>query len=202
ALAKVVFLVLIEVESARINTQGLVSRHFFILSPTPKTNPNPYDKSQPLPNPYAEGSAEAVLQKKGEGWEEGEGEAGERNRSRCWLISCPPLLWTPVSDLKNAAPCAVSYLLFDHDDKVMQQNLVYYQYHRDKWGLLDDHFQPRPEAVQFFNVTTLQKELYDFAKENIMDDDEVSFHVEHMSCLEKMLLTSLLKSLEGESSLK
>ena len=31
------------------------------------------------------------------------------------------------------------------------------------------------EAVQFFNVTTLQKELYDFAKENIMDDDEVSF---------------------------
>ncbi|XP_046955426.1 cartilage-associated protein isoform X2 [Lynx rufus] len=77
-----------------------------------------------------------------------------------------------VNDLKNAAPCAVSYLLFDHSDKVMQQNLVYYQYHRDKWGLSDEHFQPRPEAVQFFNVTTLQKELYDFAKENIMDDDE------------------------------
>ncbi|XP_036864542.1 cartilage-associated protein isoform X2 [Manis javanica] len=77
-----------------------------------------------------------------------------------------------LNDLKNAAPCAVSYLLFDHDDKVMRQNLVYYQYHRDKWGLLDEHFQPRPEAVQFFNVTTLQKELYDFAKENIMDDDE------------------------------
>uniref|UniRef100_A0A2K6UZ26 Cartilage associated protein n=1 Tax=Saimiri boliviensis boliviensis TaxID=39432 RepID=A0A2K6UZ26_SAIBB len=77
-----------------------------------------------------------------------------------------------VNDLKNAAPCAVSYLLFDQNDKVMQQNLVYYQYHRDAWGLLDEHFQPRPEAVQFFNVTTLQKELYDFAKENIMDDDE------------------------------
>uniref|UniRef100_A0A8C8WTZ2 Cartilage associated protein n=1 Tax=Panthera leo TaxID=9689 RepID=A0A8C8WTZ2_PANLE len=77
-----------------------------------------------------------------------------------------------VNDLKNAAPCAVSYLLFDHSDKVMQQNLVYYQYHRDKWGLSDEHFQPRPEAVQFFNVTTLQKELYDFAKENIVDDDE------------------------------
>ncbi|XP_069329479.1 cartilage-associated protein isoform X4 [Eulemur rufifrons] len=77
-----------------------------------------------------------------------------------------------LSDLKNAAPCAVSYLLFDPNDKVMQQNLVYYQYHRDKWGLSDEHFQPRPEAVQFFNVTTLQKELYDFAKENIMDDDE------------------------------
>uniref|UniRef100_A0A5F9C241 Cartilage associated protein n=1 Tax=Oryctolagus cuniculus TaxID=9986 RepID=A0A5F9C241_RABIT len=77
-----------------------------------------------------------------------------------------------LSDLKNAAPCAVSYLLFDQHDKVMQQNLVYYQYHRDKWGLSDEHFQPRPEAVQFFNVTTLQKELYDFAKEHIMDDDE------------------------------
>lgn len=35
----------------------------------------------------------------------------------------------------------------------------------------------KQEAVQFFNVTTLQKELYDFSKENIMDDDEVSFHV-------------------------
>lgn len=34
---------------------------------------------------------------------------------------------------------------------------------------------PEQEAVQFFNVTTLQKELYDFAEENIMDDDEVSF---------------------------
>lgn len=77
-----------------------------------------------------------------------------------------------LNDLQNAAPCAVSYLLFDPNDKVMKQNLVYYQYHRDKWGLADEHFQPRPEAVQFFNVTTLQKELYDFAKENLMDDDE------------------------------
>lgn len=77
-----------------------------------------------------------------------------------------------LNDLKNAAPCAVSYLLFDQSDRVMQQNLVYYQYHRDKWGLSDEHFQPRPEAVQFFNVTTLQKELYDFAQEHLMDDDE------------------------------
>ena len=30
------------------------------------------------------------------------------------------------------------------------------------------------EAVQFFNVTTLQKELYDFAKENIMDDADIT----------------------------
>ena len=38
-------------------------------------------------------------------------------------------------------------------------------------------FVSEQEAVQFFNVTMLQKELYDFAKENLMDDDEVSFHV-------------------------
>ncbi|XP_059018184.1 cartilage-associated protein isoform X3 [Mustela lutreola] len=92
-----------------------------------------------------------------------------------------------VNDLKNAAPCAVSYLLFDHDDKVMRQNLVYYQYHRDKWGLADEHFQPRPEAVQFFNVTTLQKELYDFAKENIMDDDE------YQTVLNTVALNCILK---------
>lgn len=77
-----------------------------------------------------------------------------------------------LNDLKNAVPCAVSYLLFDKNDKVMQQNLVYYQYHRDNWGLSDEHFQPRPEAVQFFNVTSLQKELYSFAQEHLMDDDE------------------------------
>ncbi|XP_038623640.1 cartilage-associated protein [Tachyglossus aculeatus] len=77
-----------------------------------------------------------------------------------------------VNDLKNAAPCVASYMLFDQKDEVMKQNLVYYQYHKDKWELTDDHFQPRPEAVQYFNVTTIQKELYEFAKENIMDDDE------------------------------
>lgn len=58
-----------------------------------------------------------------------------------------------MNDLKNAAPCAVSYLLFDHSDKVMQQNLVYYQYHRDKWGLSDEHFQPRPVGIRAPGVT-------------------------------------------------
>ncbi|XP_040820121.1 cartilage-associated protein isoform X4 [Ochotona curzoniae] len=92
-----------------------------------------------------------------------------------------------LNDLKNAAPCAVSYLLFDKHDSVMQQNLVYYQYHRDKWGLSDEHFQPRQEAVQFFNVTTLQKELYGFAKEHIMDDDEgeVVEYVDDLLALEE-----------------
>lgn len=35
-------------------------------------------------------------------------------------------------------------MLFDQKDEVMKQNLVYYQYHKDKWGLTDEDFQPRP----------------------------------------------------------
>ncbi|KAL8165556.1 UNVERIFIED_CONTAM: hypothetical protein K2H54_047555 [Gekko kuhli] len=77
-----------------------------------------------------------------------------------------------LNDLKNAAPCVASYMLFDQKDEVMKQNLVYYQYHKDKWGLTDEDFQPRPEAVQYHNITTLQKEMYEFAKEYVMDDDE------------------------------
>ncbi|XP_048367362.1 cartilage-associated protein [Sphaerodactylus townsendi] len=77
-----------------------------------------------------------------------------------------------LNDLKNAAPCVASYMLFDQKDEVMKQNLVYYQYHKDKWGLTDEDFQPRPEAVHYHNITTLQKEMYEFAKEHVMDDDE------------------------------
>lgn len=45
--------------------------------------------------------------------------------------------------MKNAASCAASYLLFDQKDEVMKQNMVYYQYHKDKWGLKEEDFQPR-----------------------------------------------------------
>ncbi|KAM6449735.1 cartilage-associated protein [Liasis olivaceus] len=77
-----------------------------------------------------------------------------------------------LNDLKNAAPCVASYMLFDQKDEVMKQNLVYYQYHKDKWGLTDEDFQPRAEAIRYYNITTLQKEMYEFAKEYVMDDDE------------------------------
>ncbi|XP_030059234.1 cartilage-associated protein [Microcaecilia unicolor] len=77
-----------------------------------------------------------------------------------------------LNDVKNAAPCVASYLLFDQDDQVMKQNLVYYQYHKEKWGLMEEDFQPRPEAVQYFNVTTLQKELHEFYKQHLLSDDE------------------------------
>ncbi|XP_053323140.1 cartilage-associated protein [Spea bombifrons] len=77
-----------------------------------------------------------------------------------------------LNDVKNAAPCVASYLLFDQDDQVMKQNMVYYQYHKEKWGLSDDNFKPRPEAVLYYNITTMQNELYEFAMQHIVDDDE------------------------------
>uniref|UniRef100_A0A673BM25 Prolyl 3-hydroxylase family member 4 (inactive) n=1 Tax=Sphaeramia orbicularis TaxID=375764 RepID=A0A673BM25_9TELE len=49
-----------------------------------------------------------------------------------------------VNDVKNAAPCAASYMLFDSKDQVMQQNVVYYRFYREQWGLEDNDFQPRP----------------------------------------------------------
>ncbi|XP_058039972.1 cartilage-associated protein isoform X2 [Ahaetulla prasina] len=77
-----------------------------------------------------------------------------------------------VNDLKNAAPCVASYMLFDQKDEVMKQNLVYYQYHKDKWGLTDEDFHPRAEAIRYYNITMLQKEMYEFAKEYVIDDEE------------------------------
>uniref|UniRef100_A0A8C4UAZ8 Cartilage associated protein n=1 Tax=Falco tinnunculus TaxID=100819 RepID=A0A8C4UAZ8_FALTI len=57
-----------------------------------------------------------------------------------------------LNDMKNAAACAASYLLFDQKDEVMKQNMVYYQYHKDKWGLKEEDFQPRSgEVVEFLD---------------------------------------------------
>ncbi|KAM8967499.1 cartilage-associated protein [Pelodytes ibericus] len=77
-----------------------------------------------------------------------------------------------LNDVKNAAPCAASYLLFDPDDQVMKQNMVYYQYHKEKWGLLEENFKPRPEAILYYNITTMQNEMYDFSMQRLVDDDE------------------------------
>uniref|UniRef100_A0A671LCR3 Synaptonemal complex protein SC65-like n=1 Tax=Sinocyclocheilus anshuiensis TaxID=1608454 RepID=A0A671LCR3_9TELE len=49
-----------------------------------------------------------------------------------------------VNDVRNAALCAASYMLFDANDQVMQQNMAYYRFHRQQWGLQDEHFKPRP----------------------------------------------------------
>lgn len=56
----------------------------------------------------------------------------------------PTLPSLPVNDVKNAAPCAASYLLFDPGDQVMLQNVQYYRFYREQWGLEGGDFLPRP----------------------------------------------------------
>lgn len=54
---------------------------------------------------------------------------------------------TAVNDVKNAAPCAASYMLFDPKDKVMRQNVEYYSFYREQWGLEESDFLPRPVST-------------------------------------------------------
>uniref|UniRef100_A0A8D3AB24 Leprecan-like alpha-helical domain-containing protein n=1 Tax=Scophthalmus maximus TaxID=52904 RepID=A0A8D3AB24_SCOMX len=77
-----------------------------------------------------------------------------------------------LNDAKNAAPCAASYVLFDPGDQVMQQNIAYYRFYREQWGLEDGDFHPRPEAQTYFNQTTKQKEMLQFALNYLQTDDE------------------------------
>ncbi|MGH0122714.1 UNVERIFIED_CONTAM: hypothetical protein FKN15_006806 [Acipenser sinensis] len=78
-----------------------------------------------------------------------------------------------LNDLKHAVPCVASYLLFDPSDEVMKQNMVYYQYHKEKWGLADEDFLPRVEAVRYFNETTIQLKILEFASQHLLPDDEM-----------------------------
>ncbi|XP_077405252.1 cartilage-associated protein [Vanacampus margaritifer] len=77
-----------------------------------------------------------------------------------------------LKDLKNAVPCATSYLLFDPTDEVMKNNLAYYKFHKDKWELVDDDFLPRAEAVRYYNQTTMQMDMLDFSRKHLASDDE------------------------------
>ncbi|XP_061700982.1 endoplasmic reticulum protein SC65 [Syngnathoides biaculeatus] len=77
-----------------------------------------------------------------------------------------------LNDVKSAAPCAASYVLFDPADQVMRQNLDYYRFYREQWGLDDRDFQPRPEASRYFNETAKQKEMLHFALNYLQTEDE------------------------------
>lgn len=55
----------------------------------------------------------------------------------------PPPRRCPVNDGVRAVPCAHSYFLFEPDDEVMKQNLLYYKAYSQEWGLRSDHFTPR-----------------------------------------------------------
>lgn len=63
-----------------------------------------------------------------------------------------------VNDVKNAAPCAASYMLFDSTDQVMMQNVAYYRFYREQWGLEDKDFEPRPVSetvISYFDPSVL-----------------------------------------------
>ncbi|XP_033826928.1 endoplasmic reticulum protein SC65-like [Periophthalmus magnuspinnatus] len=77
-----------------------------------------------------------------------------------------------LNDVRSAAPCAASYLLFDSQDKVMLQNVAYYRFYKEQWGLKDQDFEPRPEALRYFNQTNKQKEMLEFALNYLQTDDE------------------------------
>uniref|UniRef100_A0A4W5KAE3 Leprecan-like alpha-helical domain-containing protein n=1 Tax=Hucho hucho TaxID=62062 RepID=A0A4W5KAE3_9TELE len=77
-----------------------------------------------------------------------------------------------MNDLKNAVLCIASYMLFDPSDEVMKNNVVYYQYHRDKYGLSDEDFLPRSEAVRYMNQTTMQLQMLEFSRTRLASDDE------------------------------
>ncbi|NWV00274.1 SC65 protein, partial [Upupa epops] len=49
-----------------------------------------------------------------------------------------------LNDVRDAVRSVSSYMLFDPDDAVMQQNLVYYRFHRQRWQLQEEDFKPRP----------------------------------------------------------
>ncbi|XP_075767782.1 endoplasmic reticulum protein SC65 isoform X1 [Pelodiscus sinensis] len=78
-----------------------------------------------------------------------------------------------LNDVKNAVQSVSSYMLFDPADEVMQQNLVYYRFYRERWHLEEGDFSPRPEALQYHNQTATQKQLLDFAKQYLQADDEM-----------------------------
>ncbi|KAF0874153.1 SC65 protein, partial [Crocuta crocuta] len=78
-----------------------------------------------------------------------------------------------LNDVRQAARSAASYMLFDPDDSVMQQNLVYYRFHRARWGLEEEDFQPREEAMLYHNQTAELRELLEFAHMYLQSDDEM-----------------------------
>ncbi|XP_036400449.1 endoplasmic reticulum protein SC65-like [Megalops cyprinoides] len=86
-----------------------------------------------------------------------------------------------LNDVQNAAPCAASYVLFDPKDQIMQHNMVYYRFYREQWGLEDKHFQPRLDAVRYYNQTTMQKQMLEFAESYLQSDDEDVVNLEEVA---------------------
>ncbi|XP_056152671.1 endoplasmic reticulum protein SC65-like [Lampris incognitus] len=80
-----------------------------------------------------------------------------------------------LNDGCRAVPCASSYVLFEPEDQVMKQNLLYYQAYSQQWGLQSNHFGPRKEALRYYNLTVIQKQMLVFAEKYSHLDDEEFF---------------------------
>uniref|UniRef100_A0A3B4GIX1 Synaptonemal complex protein SC65-like n=1 Tax=Pundamilia nyererei TaxID=303518 RepID=A0A3B4GIX1_9CICH len=80
-----------------------------------------------------------------------------------------------VNDGRSAVPCAHSYFLFEPEDPVMKQNLLYYKAYSQQWGLQSNHFTPRMEAFKHYNQTIMQKKMLAFAETYFGLSEEVSF---------------------------
>lgn len=52
-------------------------------------------------------------------------------------------VFASVNEGRSAVACALSYVLFEPEDEVMKQNLLYYKAYSDQWELQADHFTPR-----------------------------------------------------------
>ncbi|XP_063107647.1 endoplasmic reticulum protein SC65 isoform X3 [Cavia porcellus] len=78
-----------------------------------------------------------------------------------------------VNDMRQAARSAASYMLFDPGDSIMQQNLVFYRFHRARWGLEDQDFLPREEAALYHNQTAELRQLLEYTHTHLQADDEM-----------------------------
>ncbi|XP_026171941.1 endoplasmic reticulum protein SC65-like [Mastacembelus armatus] len=77
-----------------------------------------------------------------------------------------------LNDGRSAVASAYSYFLFEPEDQVMKQNLLYYKAYSEQWGLQSGHFTPRMEALQHYNQTATQKQMLAFAEKYLQLEDE------------------------------
>ncbi|XP_028825409.1 endoplasmic reticulum protein SC65-like [Denticeps clupeoides] len=78
-----------------------------------------------------------------------------------------------LGDVPTAVSCGSSYMLFDPNNTAIRQNMELYISHRQEWGLEQRHFVARREAVRYYNLTTAQKKMLEYA-ENYLRPDEAT----------------------------
>ncbi|XP_074518759.1 endoplasmic reticulum protein SC65-like [Halichoeres trimaculatus] len=77
-----------------------------------------------------------------------------------------------MNDGVRAVPCAHSYVLLEPEDRVMKQNLQYYEAYSEQWGLQPEHFSPRMEALRVYKQTVTLKQMLTSAQQYLEMTDE------------------------------